>query len=231
MQGAIQNAIYKYCQQKAELFCAGRTDTGVNAIGQVAHFDLAGEHNPFKLTEAVNFYLRQSKFAHKVAIIATKKVSKSFHARFDAIARNYQYKIIMRRAPLVLQNSYAWRISMNLDVEAMRFGAKFFLGEHNFNSFRCSDCVAKNPVRSIDKFEIIQSGCEILFNIRAKSFLHNRVRIMVGTLAEIGKHKYAPDIIPVMINKKQRKYAGVTAPAKGLCFMSVEYNNHCNLFF
>jgi tRNA pseudouridine38-40 synthase len=225
VQGAIQAAIYEYCGQRVELHCAGRTDTGVHALGQVAHADLAGEHDANRVMEAVNFHLRRSEFANKAAVIASRNAPPDFHARFSARSRRYQYRLVIRRAPLVLEQGLVWRISHPLDVDAMREAANLLLGEHNFNSFRSGECQAKSAVKTLDILEILQDGNRIIFNIKAKSFLHNQVRIMVGTLVEIGRGRYEPQIITEMLAGNHRRCAGMTAPADGLFFMEVEYDD------
>jgi tRNA pseudouridine38-40 synthase len=223
VQGAIQAAIYEYCGQVVELQCAGRTDTGVHAVGQVAHADLAGAHDADRVMEAVNFHLRRSEFANKVAVIAAQNALPDFHARFSAISRRYQYRLVVRRAPLVIEEGLLWRISHPLNVAAMREAAQMLIGEHNFNSFRSGECQAKSAVKTLDILEIVQDGNRIIFNIKAKSFLHNQVRIMVGTLVEIGRGRYQPNIITEMLAGNHRRCAGMTAPADGLFFMEVEY--------
>ncbi len=236
VQGAIQAAIYQYCGQEVELHCAGRTDAGVHAVAQVAHVDLAGVHQPFRVMDAVNFYLRNGDFnfnnahikhdfANKVAIINAQSVPDSFHARFSAKSRRYQYRVIIRRSPLVLEHGLAWRIQSELDMDAMREAAQMMLGEHDFNSFRSGDCQAKNSIKKLDILEIIQVGEHIIFNVKAKSFLHNQVRIMAGTLVQIGKGLYPPSVISQMFAGNHRRCAGMTAPAEGLFFMEVEYDD------
>jgi tRNA pseudouridine38-40 synthase len=225
VQGAIQAALKQYCGQVVELQCAGRTDTGVHAIGQVAHADLVGAHDANRVMEAVNFHLRRSEFAYKVAVIAAQNAPSNFHARFSSKSRRYQYRIIVRRSPLVLEQGLVWRLSHPLNVAAMREAAELLLGEHNFNSFRSSECQAKSAVKTLDMLEIVQDGNRIIVNVKAKSFLHNQVRIMVGTLVEIGRGRYEPQIIAEMIAGNHRRCAGMTASPDGLFFMEVEYDD------
>jgi tRNA pseudouridine38-40 synthase len=181
---------------------------------------------------AVNFHLRRSEFAHKVAVIAAQNIwfasqnaPPNFHARFSSKSRRYQYRMIVRRSPLVLEQGLIWRITHPLDVDAMRAAAQMLIGEHNFNSFRSGECQAKSAVKTLDMLEIMQDGNRIIFNIKAKSFLHNQVRIMVGTLVEIGRGRYEPQIITEMLAGNHRRCAGMTAPADGLFFMEVEYDD------
>jgi tRNA pseudouridine38-40 synthase len=219
VQGAIQQALHRYCGQSLTLHCAGRTDAGVHAVGQVAHADIAGEHDPFRVMEALNYHLKGQGVAIKQAI----RTDEAFHARFSALARYYQYRLIMQRAPLVLEEGRLWRVPTELDVEAMRQAAVHLHGTHDFTSFRDKECQSASPIKTLTRLEIEQRDNRLTFHVSAPSFLHHQVRIMVGTLVEIGRGRFAPDSIPEMLDARHRRAAGMTAPAEGLYFMRVDY--------
>jgi tRNA pseudouridine38-40 synthase len=222
VQATIEAALKRYCGADVTLHCAGRTDAGVHALGQVAHVDLPIKkqpHEAFRVMEAANFYLRDS----GVAILAAKNVEEDFHARFSALWRRYEYRLTMRRAPLVLEEGRVWRIPVALDVEAMRMAANFLIGRHDFSAFRSSDCQAKSAVRTLDCLNIVQHNSHLTFEVQARAFLHNQVRIMVGTLVEIGRGRFAPEVILQMLQSTHRADSGMTAPADGLFFMAVGY--------
>jgi tRNA pseudouridine38-40 synthase len=219
VQGAIETALYHYCGQQLTLHCAGRTDAGVHSRGQVAHTDIAGTHDPFRVMEAVNFYLK----GKGVAIINATLASADFHARFSALARHYEYRLLMQRAPLVLEEGRIWRIATPLHIEPMRIAASLLCGTHDFTSFRDKECQSASPVKTLDTFNILQQKNRLTFAVSAPSFLHHQVRIMVGTLVEIGRGRFPPECIPEMLAARHRRAAGMTAPAEGLYFMRVDY--------
>ena len=156
-----------------------------------------------------------------VAVVKIEEVDENFHARFSALKRHYEYRISNKTVPIVLERDLYWQIFQKLDVEKIKQNAKFFIGRHDFSSFRSSACQAKDPIRTIDNFSINCSGEKIFINVSARSFLHNQVRVMVGTLVEIGKGKDL--VMKDIIAKKDRRYAGPTAPAHGLCLMKADY--------
>ncbi len=200
---------------------AGRTDAGVHALGQVAHFDLERNIADWKLREALNFYLREQNAP--VAVLAAEAVDDSFNARFSAKGRGYVYRILNRRSPSVLLKNRVWWVPVPLDVEKMRQGAAFLLGRHDFSSFRAAACQAKSPVKTLDRLDIATSGEEIIFTVEAKSFLHHQVRNMVGTLKLAGDGHLRPEDIKTILELRDRKAAGPTAPACGLYLSKVWY--------
>ena len=182
VQGAVQAALARIAPEAPKLTGAGRTDAGVHALGQVAHVDLARAWEPERLAAAVNAHLRPA----PVAVVAAAEVDATFHARFDAVEREYLFRLVSRRAPLVHDRGFAWRVGHRLDLAAMREGAAALIGRHDFTTFRSSTCQAKSPVRTLDEIEIEETaapgGREYRFRLRARSFLHNQVRGIVGTL-------------------------------------------------
>lgn len=219
VQQKLQQAIYSFCQTNTIVYGSGRTDAGVHALGQVAHFDLPTTRDTYEVTKALNYYLRNS----NISVLSTLIVPDTFHARFLAIMREYRYDIINRSSPPAVMSQYAWHIPLPLDIKAMRLGAIHLIGTHDFNSFRSSECQSKSPYKTIDAIEIEHYDEKISFRIKARSFLHNQVRIIVGTLVDIGLGKKDPEDIKKILLAKDRTKAGRTAPALGLFFVSVEY--------
>ncbi len=206
---------------KIVVYGAGRTDAGVHALTQVAHFDIKEDMEDWKLREAMNARLRDMKAP--VCVISVEKVGQDFHARFSAKGRGYLYRILNRRAPAVLEKNRVWWVPVPLDVEKMREGAKYLLGHHDFSSFRAAACQAKSPIKTLDKLDIEVFGEEIRFIVEARSFLHHQVRNMVGTLKMVGDGHLQPDDVKRILEAKDRKAAGPTAPACGLYLSKVVY--------
>lgn len=200
---------------------AGRTDAGVHATAQVAHFDLKEDLVDWKLREAINARLREMEAP--VSVIAVEKVGNDFHARFSARGRGYLYRILNRRAPAVLEKNRVWWVPVPLDVEKMREGAGYLIGHHDFSSFRAAACQAKSPVKTLDRLDIEVRGEEIHFIVEARSFLHHQVRNMVGTLKMVGDGHLHPEDVKRILEAKNRAAAGVNAPACGLYLTKVVY--------
>ena len=201
--------------------CAGRTDAGVHALCQVAHFDLDRDIDEFRMLQGLNHHLRSQDIA--MSVLKVEKVSDDFNARFSAKGRGYIYKILNRRSFPALQKNRVWWVPYPLDVEKMREGAKYLLGQHDFTSFRAAACQAKSPMKTLDKLDIIQNGEEIDFIVEAKSFLHHQVRNMVGTLKMVGNHQIKPEDVKTILEAKDRRKSGPNAPACGLYLSKVEY--------
>ncbi len=228
VQEVIEQAI---CQvfdnsEAIELYGAGRTDTGVHATGQIAHFEIfseklisAWQNNIAKLADAINFYLLN----RAIVIVKSEIVSDDFHARFSAKMRHYKYLIYNRRAKSVIYANRAWHIPKFLDTKAMHEASQYFLGTHNLNSFRSLHCNAQNPVRTISNIKVYRDADFVIMEISARSFLHNQVRITIGTLKQIGEHKHPPEHIKELLDKQDRRIAGVTAPPYGLYLTGVDY--------
>lgn len=200
---------------------AGRTDAGVHATAQVAHFDLKEDLVDWKLREAINARLREMEAP--VSVIAVEKVGNDFHARFSARGRGYLYRILNRRAPAVLEKNRVWWVPVPLDVEKMREGAGYLIVHHDFSSFRAAACQAKSPVKTLDRLDIEVRGEEIHFIVEARSFLHHQVRNMVGTLKMVGDGHLHPEDVKRILEAKNRAAAGVNAPACGLYLTKVVY--------
>jgi len=219
VQQALEEAIFKFCGENAAVQGAGRTDAGVHALGQVAHVDIDKPSVGDTVRDAINFHLRP----WAVAVLNAEAVGPQFHARFDAIARRYRYRIVNRRAPLALDAGRAWPVNVALDVEAMNEAAQRLVGQHDFTSFRAAMCQAKSPVKTLASLTVTRSGDEIDIDVQARSFLHNQVRIMVGTLKQVGEGKWSADDVTAALEAKDRAEAGVTAPPDGLYLVAVEY--------
>lgn len=221
VQFYLEEALKGFSHQTIDIFGAGRTDAGVHALGQVAHFDLETSMDLFHLREAFNARLRI--LEAPVSVIEIEEAAPDFHARFSAKGRGYIYRILNRRAPTVLLANRVWTVGYPLDVEKMREGAKYLLGHHDFSSFRGAGCQALSPVKTLDKLDIVQNGAEIDFIVEARSFLYHQVRNMVGTLKSVGDGKFAPEDVKTILEAKNRAVAGATAPACGLYLSKVMY--------
>ncbi|MEM1316610.1 MAG: tRNA pseudouridine(38-40) synthase TruA, partial [Pseudomonadota bacterium] len=202
---------------------AGRTDAGVHATGQVAHCDLEKDWDPFRLTEALNWHLKPA----PAAVLSAEPVAHDFHARFDAVERRYLYRIAVRRAPLALEAGRLWRSPAPLDVEAMREGASALIGRHDFTTFRSTLCQAKSPVKTMDEISVetvaATGGEEVRLRFRARSFLHNQVRSVVGTLERVGAGKWPPSRVAEALEARDRSACGPVAPPQGLYLTEVRY--------
>ncbi|MBV0899588.1 MAG: tRNA pseudouridine(38-40) synthase TruA [Wolbachia endosymbiont of Fragariocoptes setiger] len=219
VQEAIENAILKFTGEKITLYCGGRTDSGVHALGQIAHFDINKNFEPYRIRNAINYHLNST----AISIVNVEVVNNEFHARFSAKKRHYQYKIINRYAPSPLENGYVWQVFKPLDVDVMIDAAQHLIGKHDLSSFRSKDCQAKSPIKTIDNIEILQHIHHIYIKISALSFLHNQVRIITGTLVKFGRHKIHSREMLKILDQKDRKASGVTAPPHGLYLMRIDY--------
>ena len=220
-QEFLEKAVFYFCGQNTEIYGAGRTDAGVHALAQVAHFDLDSPIDTFRIREAMNAHLRE--LEAPVSVLSIDEVDSDFNARFSAKGRSYIYRITNRRAPLVIDKYRSWWVYVPLDVEKMRQGSQYLLGHHDFSSFRAAKCQAKSPLKTLDEFEITQNGEEIVCYVKAKSFLHHQVRNMVGTLKMVGDGHLNPEDIKDILAAKDRASAGPTAPAHGLYLKEIFY--------
>jgi tRNA pseudouridine38-40 synthase len=219
IQGALQEAIFLFSGQRVTVRGAGRTDAGVHALGQVAHVDLVREWDAGRVRDAINFHLRP----HPCAVLDCELVTPSFDARFSAAARHYVYRILMRRARPVLDRDRVWWLTHRLDAVAMRAAAQHLVGRHDFTTFRSTQCQAQSPVRTLDRLDIIDDEHEISIHASARSFLHNQVRSMVGTLKLVGEGKWRPDDVAAALAARDRTRCGTVAPASGLYLERVDY--------
>lgn len=220
-QEYLESAFEGFSHQKTEMYGAGRTDAGVHALAQVAHFDTDLDLSEYKMQESLNALLRELKAP--VSVYQTEKVSDDFHARFSAVGRGYIYRILNRRGISPLNIDRVWHVSYPLDVEKMQYATRFLIGNHDFSSFRGAGCQAASPVKTLDLLTIEKNGDEILFNVEARSFIYHQVRNMVGTLQEVGMGKRAPEDVERILQARDRKQAGVSAPACGLYLSLVRY--------
>jgi tRNA pseudouridine38-40 synthase len=219
VQGALNTAVTAFCGETVAIQGAGRTDAGVHALGQVAHLDLTRDWDADTVRDAVNFHLRPQ----PVAVITAELVAADFNARFSAVKRHYRYRIVNRRADLALDLNRVWRVPRRLDEVAMQTAARHLIGKHDFTTFRASECQAKSPVKTLDALDVARTGDEVTVTTSARSFLHNQVRSMVGSLVLVGDGKWAPDDLAAALGARDRAACGPVAPPDGLYLVKVDY--------
>ncbi len=227
VQGAIEGAILSLTGETVSIRGAGRTDSGVHAMGQVMHADLSNEWKTYTLRNALNAHLRLA--GDRVAILDIDEVDARFDARFSAIRRHYLYRIIARRAPLALEAGRAWWVPKDMDHEAMHAAAQTLVGRHDFTTFRSAHCQANSPVRTLDRLDVTRSGELIEIRATAQSFLHNQIRSFAGTLKLAGEGKWTPGDVRAALEARDRKACGPVAPPDGLYFMQVDYRDDAGL--
>lgn len=221
VQGALQEAIGKLTGEVVGVRGAGRTDSGVHALGQVAHFDIERDWDPDVVRNALNFHLKPE----PVAIVDCTVVSRDFDARFSARARHYMYRILARRAPPALDRHRVWWVNRPLDVAGMTEAAGTLVGRHDFTTFRAAACQAESPVKTLDVLRIEAIGEEVVIRASARSFLHHQVRSMVGSLKLVGEGRWSPADIEQALAARDRAACGPVAPAHGLYFVRVDYGD------
>ena len=225
VQQAIEEALQKLEPECAGIQGAGRTDAGVHAYAQVAHVDLAGDWQAYRLSEALNYHLKP----HPIAILEAAKVHDDFHARFDAVEREYTFRLLSRRAPAAHEAGLVWQVKHPLDVPAMQEAAAHLIGKHDFTTFRSTFCQAQSPVKTLDVLNIQEQpamgGTEYRFTIRARSFLHNQVRSFVGTLERVGSGRWEPVDVKHALEAENRAQCGPVCPPHGLYLAKVSYND------
>jgi tRNA pseudouridine38-40 synthase len=219
VQGVLAEAIRRFSGETVSVRGAGRTDAGVHALGQVAHFDLERTWDRDRVRDAVNFYLKPA----PIVVLDCAAVAGDFDARFSATARHYLYRILSRRAPPALDRDRVWWLPVALDAEAMRQAAQALLGRHDFTTFRAAQCQAKSPVRTLDRLDLVTQGAEIRIEACARSFLHSQVRSMVGSLKLVGEGKWSPADLERALRGRDRALCGPVAPAAGLYLVRVDY--------
>jgi len=220
VQKVLENAVKSLSGDEAVVYGAGRTDAGVHALGQVAHVDLAQALPTDTVRDGLNAHMRP----HPVAVLAVDEVADDFHARFSATSRTYLYRIVNRRAPVALNKGHVWWVPVPLDAAAMNDAAQVLIGQHDFSSFRTTLCQAKTPVKTLDRLNVETHDGEIHVHAHARSFLHNQVRIMVGTLRLVGEGKWTRDDLRKALDAQDRTVAGQTAVAEGLYLTHVGYD-------
>ena len=219
VQRVITEAIEAFSGERVTVQGAGRTDAGVHALGQVAHFDLAKQHSTDTVRDAINAQMRP----HPVAVLEAVQVADDFNARSSAVRRLYLYRIVNRRPDLALERLRAWRVPRPLDVGAMHQAAQRLVGQHDFTTFRSTECQANSPVKTLDRLDVTQSGGEVHVSAVARSFLHNQVRSMVGTLVPVGDGKWSADDVSHALKARDRAACGPVAPPEGLYLVRVDY--------
>jgi len=218
VQAELERAISMVANEPVRISCAGRTDTGVHATGQVVHFDTTARRLLKAWIQGVNTQLPRD-----VCVCWAIEVSEDFNARFSATARSYRYILFMRKVrPAIMASQVAWGFD-TLDVAKMHQAAQFLLGENDFSAFRASQCQAKHANRCIHKIQLQQSGSYVLMDIRANAFLHHMVRNVMGSLIQVGRQQQPVEWIAEVLKSHDRNQAGITAPSAGLYLVNVEY--------
>jgi tRNA pseudouridine38-40 synthase len=219
VQQALETAIHAFTGESVLVYGAGRTDAGVHAWGQVAHVDIEKPVDAHRVREAINALVRP----HPVCVLSAEPVPPDFHARFSATARRYLYRIENRRSPPVWNKGKVWHVPLPLDAAAMRDAAGAFRGRHDFSTFRSVQCQANSPIKTLDVFDVTQTGDLILFDVGARSFLHHQVRSMVGSLKLVGEGKWTKRDLESARDARDRKACGAVAPPDGLILVAVDY--------
>ncbi len=219
VQGALETAIEKLSGERVTVTGAGRTDSGVHALGQVAHFDLVKEFDAGKVRDALNHYLRPD----PVVVLDAAATDSEFHARFSAKARHYLFRILNRRAPPALEDGRVWHVSPRLDVDAMHAAAQFLIGTHDFTTFRAAECQSPSPVKTLDRLDVSDRADEIHIEASARSFLHHQIRSFAGTLKLVGEGKWTPLDVKKALEARDRTACGPVSPPDGLYLVRVDY--------
>lgn len=219
IQAALEDAVFAFAGERVHVQGAGRTDAGVHARGQVAHFDLVREQPIESVRGALCFHLRP----HPIVVPTVKLAPADFHARFSATWRQYRYRILNRRSPPAIDRGQVWHVPVRLDADAMAEAASVLVGRHDFNSFRSVNCQAASSIKTLDQLAVNRDGEEIAIDVGARSFLHNQVRILVGTLQLVGRGQWSRRDVEQALAARDRTRAGPTAPPSGLCLMEVRY--------
>ncbi len=219
VQQAVEEAIHAFTGENVRLHSAGRTDSGVHALGMVSHVDVEKPFEAFRFGEAVNAHLRP----HPIAVVHCEEKPEDWHARFSCIGRSYEYRIVNRRAPLTLDKGKAWLVTRPLDHEAMHEAAQHLVGRHDFTTFRSVHCQANDPVKTLDQLDVSREGEHVIVRAAARSFLHHQVRSMVGTLSLVGLGQWEPQQVRDVLQAKDRQQLGLNAPPDGLYFMRAIY--------
>ena len=219
VQGRLIEAVRAFSGEEVIPRGAGRTDAGVHALAQVAHFDLAKDWEPGKVRDALNAKLRPD----PIGVLACEGALEDFDARFSAKARHYLYRIVDRRAPLALERNRAWGVFRRLDAETMHEAAQSLIGNHDFTTFRSTECQAKSPVKTLDRLDVSRHSEVIHIETSARSFLHNQVRSMVGSLKLVGEGGWTKRDLKQALEARDRNACGPVAPACGLYLVKVDY--------
>ena len=220
VQGRLAAAVKAFTGEDYNPRGAGRTDAGVHARGPVAHVDLSRDWPADTVREALNAHLKPD----PIAVLAAERVDSGFDARFSATARHYRYRLINRRARLALEANRAWQVVRPLDTDAMQAAARALVGRHDFTTFRAAQCQATSPLRTLDRLEVMRVSADgIAIEATARSFLHNQVRSMVGSLKLVGEGRWPVDEVAAALAARDRSRCGALAPPWGLYLMRVDY--------
>jgi tRNA pseudouridine38-40 synthase len=219
VQQALEEAIQRFSGETVVTQAAGRTDSGVHALGQVVSFDLSRDWDPNRVREALNFHLKPE----PVAVVEAEAVGEDFEARFSAKARHYEYRILNRRARPALEATRVWHVAVPLDAEAMHAAAQLILGKHDFSTFRAAECQADSPIRTLDVLNVMRQAEHVVVVASARSFLHSQVRSMVGSLKLVGEGKWRPRDFRAALDAAERARCGPLAPSHGLYLTKVDY--------
>ncbi len=219
VQGEIEAALTRLTGETVGIRGAGRTDAGVHALGQVAHFDLGKDVETDTIRDGLNAHLR----GFPIAILGASITTPGFDARFSATGRHYAYRILNRRSPPALDAGLVWHVSRPIDAAMMQQGAAALVGRHDFTTFRAAECQAKSPIKTLDRLDVSRNGDEIRVEASARSFLHSQVRSMVGTLVKAGIGAWPIAQVGVALAARDRSACGPLAPSQGLYLMAVDY--------
>ncbi|MFO1254243.1 MAG: tRNA pseudouridine(38-40) synthase TruA [Sphingomonadaceae bacterium] len=219
VQQSVERAVHAVTGETVTLHAAGRTDSGVHAMGMRVHVDVAKEIDAFRLMEALNHHLRPD----PVAVLACEVKPDDWHARFSCVGREYLYRIANRRAPLTLDAGRAWQVPQPLDAEAMHRAAQALVGRHDFTTFRSAHCQAQSPEKTLDLLSVERVGEEVHVRAAARSFLHHQVRSMVGCLALVGMGRWREAQVAEALAARDRQALGLNAPSEGLYFVRAIY--------
>jgi tRNA pseudouridine38-40 synthase len=225
IQGALERAVHGFCGEETTVVGAGRTDAGVHALAQVAHFDLTRAFSPHTIRGALNDHLRRvAPGPRQVVVLSAEEVAQEFHARFSATGRRYVYRIANRVAPPALERERVWHVLQPLDAAAMHAAAQRLIGKQDFTTFRSVQCQSPSPVKTLDALTVTRHGDEVRIEAAARSFLHNQVRAFAGTLAQVGEGKWSGEDVSAALAARDRARCGPTAPPAGLYLAEVRYD-------
>ena len=219
VQQALEEAILRLSGEEARVYGAGRTDAGVHALGQVAHFDLERDFSPRTIRDGLNHHLRPA----PVAVLEAAEVTEDFHARFSARRRHYLYRILDRPAPPAIDRGRVWHVRRRLDAGVMHEAAQVLVGRHDFTTFRARHCQAASPVKTLDAIAVERTGEEVRIRVSARSFLHNQVRSIVGSLKLVGEGRWTAGDLRAALTARERSACGPVAPPQGLYLTRVDY--------
>ncbi len=219
IQQAVEDAARAVTGEDVRMHAAGRTDSGVHALGMVAHIDVARPFDPPRLMAALNALLRPA----PVAVIACEVKPDDWHARFSCLGRAYEYRIVNRRAPLTLERGKAWLITRPIDASAMHEAAQALVGHHDFTTFRSAHCQSLSPHKTLDRLDVSREGEHVIVRAAARSFLHHQVRSMAGTLALVGQGQWRVEQVAEALAARDRGALGLNAPPDGLYFVAATY--------